>query len=80
MNIAQNRIISLARSGDKRACEMLIDLIYPTVEPIARKNLPPGEEKQDLLQEIFHILMMKWMYGNPMLFYIGILHIYVRWI
>ena len=54
-----NRIVSLARKGNEHACEELIDILYPVLEPIARKNLTLGEEKQDLLQEIFMKIFTK---------------------
>ena len=44
---SHNKIVSLACTGNQEACEELIDMLYPVVEPIVRKNLSPGEEKQD---------------------------------
>ncbi|HAA88184.1 MAG: RNA polymerase sigma factor [Verrucomicrobiota bacterium] len=54
-----NRIVSLAKKGNQHACEELIDMLYPVLEPIARKNLTLGDEKQDLLQEIFMKIFSK---------------------
>ena len=54
-----NRIVSLAIEGNQHACEELIDMLYPVLEPIARKNLTLGDEKQDLLQEIFMKIFSK---------------------
>tara|TARA_B100000902_G_scaffold24438_2_gene29405 strand:+ start:2330 stop:2932 length:603 start_codon:yes stop_codon:yes gene_type:complete len=48
-----DKIVSLASTGNQKACEQLIDMLYPVIEPIVRKHLSPGEEKQDVLQEIF---------------------------
>ena len=48
-----DQIVSLATAGNQKACEQLIDMLYPVIEPIVRKHLSPGEEKQDVLQEIF---------------------------
>ena len=50
---SHNKIVSLACTGNQEACEELIDMLYPVVEPIVRKHLSPGEEKQDVLQEVF---------------------------
>ena len=54
-----NRIVSLARKGNEHACEELIDILYPVLEPIARKNLTLGDDQQDILQEIFMKIFSK---------------------
>ena len=50
---SHDKIVSLASTGNQEACEQLIDMLYPVIEPIVRKHLSPGEEKQDVLQEVF---------------------------
>ena len=50
---SHNKIVSLACTGNQEDCEELIDMLYTVIEPIVRKHLSTGEEKQDVLQEVF---------------------------
>ena len=47
------RVITAIRRGDQRACNDLIDHLYPVITPIVRKNLPNGDDEEDLMQDIF---------------------------